>query len=55
MPLRADFPGQNPTHCAMGLPRDFLVVPNVVRQASRHRRGNPQGLVDAGEVVMDEV
>jgi hypothetical protein len=34
---------------------DFFVAPNVVGNASGHRRGNPERFVDTGEVVMDEV
>ncbi len=35
--------------------RDLLEAPDVVRVASIHRRGNAKRLVDAGEVVVDEV
>jgi hypothetical protein len=34
---------------------DFFVVPNVVRNASRHCWGDPERLVNTGEVVVDEV
>src|SRR5436190_2003008 len=33
----------------------FLQRPNVVGKPSRHRRGDPERLMDTDEVVMDEV
>jgi hypothetical protein len=33
----------------------MFVAPNMVRDASGHRRGDSQRLVNPGEVVMDEV
>jgi hypothetical protein len=35
-------------------PRDFLVASNMFGQVCRHRRGDPQRLVDTGEVEMNE-